>query len=92
VARNPAAQTAVGPKFIGAADAFDSGRSARGHLGFAFGVHHCLGPNLARVEMQVAFATLARRPPGLKPAVPAEEPEFKNTQETCGVVQPPVVW
>jgi cytochrome P450 len=59
-------------------DVFDVGRNTRGHLGFGYGVHQCIGANLARVEMQVAFATLARRLPGLKLAVPAEELRFKE--------------
>lgn len=31
------------------------------HLGFSVGVHHCLGANLARFEMAVAFQELLRR-------------------------------
>jgi len=47
--------------FVDHADAFDVERNTRGHLAFGYGVHQCIGQNLARVEMQVAFATLARR-------------------------------
>ncbi len=45
-----------------------------GHLGFRLRyalMHRRL--TLARVEMQVAFATLARRLPGLQLAVPPDE-------------------
>jgi cytochrome P450 len=59
-------------------ETFDIERNTRGHLGFGYGVHQCIGANLARVEMQVAFATLARRLPGLKLAVSADELKFKE--------------
>src|SRR3984957_11012783 len=53
------------PDFVDSPDALDIARNARGHLAFGYGTHQCIGANLARVEMQVAFATLARRLPGL---------------------------
>ena len=45
-------------EFVDNPESFEAGRNARGHLGFGYGVHQCIGANLARVEMQVAFATL----------------------------------
>jgi cytochrome P450 len=80
------------PAFIERPDALDSSRSTRGHLGFGFGVHQCLGANLARVEMQVALSTLARRFPGLRLGVPAEQLTFQNTKEIYGVTELPVAW
>lgn len=56
-------------EFVDHPESFDIDRNTRGRLGFGYGVHQCIGANLARVEMQVAFATLARRLPGLKLAV-----------------------
>ena len=35
----------------------DLGRSHNNHLGFGFGVHHCLGAPLARMEAQVALGS-----------------------------------
>jgi cytochrome P450 len=65
-------------EFVDNPESFDAGRNTRGHLGFGYGVHQCIGANLARVEMQVAFATLARRLPGLKLAVTPDELKFKD--------------
>jgi cytochrome P450 len=42
-------------------DTFDVGRRENNHLGFGFGIHHCLGAPLARLEAQVALAELAGR-------------------------------
>lgn len=60
-------------------------------MGFGYGVHQCIGANLARVEMQVAFATLARRLPGLKLAVPPGELRFKDAN-IYGMKELPVSW
>ncbi len=43
-------------------DRFDVERGAQ-HLGFGIGSHFCLGANLARMEMRVAFEELLRRMP-----------------------------
>jgi cytochrome P450 len=80
------------PDFVDNPDTFHVNRDTRGHLGFGFGVHQCIGANLARVELQVAFATLARRLPGLRLAVPVEEFRFQNEKEIYGVDELPVIW
>jgi cytochrome P450 len=79
------------PEFVDSPDALDVARNARGHLAFGYGTHQCIGANLARVEMQVAFATLARRLPGLQLAVPPDELRFKEA-DIYGMKELPVTW
>jgi cytochrome P450 len=78
--------------FVDNADIFDIDRNPRGHLGFGFGVHQCIGQNLARVELQIALATLVRRLPGLRLAVPQEELSFGDEQEIYTIHELPVTW
>lgn len=78
--------------FIDRPEIFDVERNTRGHLGFGYGPHQCLGANLARVEMQVAFTTLARRLPGLELAVSPEQLKFKGESDIYGMKELPVSW
>lgn len=45
------------------------------HLAFGFGIHHCIGMNLARLECETSIAALYRRLPGLrlKPGRPTSQ-------------------
>ena len=56
------------------ADRFDVSRSRSGHLAFGFGVHYCLGANLARLEAQVALGTLLERTRSIERSDDAELP------------------
>ncbi|MFF7788344.1 cytochrome P450 [Streptomyces sp. NPDC007991] len=55
------------------AGAFDVTRAVKDHLAFGYGVHHCLGAPLGRLEARVALPALFERFPGLSLAVPANE-------------------
>ncbi|WP_181764916.1 cytochrome P450 [Streptomyces albidus (ex Kaewkla and Franco 2022)] len=71
----------------------DLGRQQGGHLAFGHGIHQCLGQQLARVEMRVAFRALIERFPTLRLAVPAEEVGLRSeTADIYGVKSMPVTW
>ena len=78
--------------FVDNPDTLDIDRNPRGHLGFGYGVHQCIGQNLARAELQIALATLARRLPGLQLAVAPDELTFQYQQEIFGIEKLPVTW
>ncbi|MEB3961085.1 cytochrome P450 [Streptomyces kunmingensis] len=73
-------------------EALDWDRSARHHLAFGFGIHQCLGQNLARAELEIALHTLFERLPGLRLAAPAEEIPFKPGDTIQGMLELPVAW
>ena len=56
----------------------DAGRGPAPHIGFGHGIHHCIGAAVARTVLRMAYQTLWRRLPGLRPAVPAEEVKLRN--------------
>jgi cytochrome P450 len=67
-------------------------RPARPHLAFGRGMHHCVGASLARVSLQVALGTLARRLGGLRLAVTPEELSWKTGFVVRGPLRLPVAW
>ncbi|MES9593339.1 cytochrome P450 [Streptomyces sp. NPDC094045] len=73
-------------------DDLDLGRNARNHVAFGFGVHQCLGQNLARAELEIALPALFDRLPDLRLAVPAEEIPFKPGDTIQGLLEMPVTW
>jgi pentalenic acid synthase len=73
-------------------ETLDWSRSARHHLAFGFGVHQCLGQNLARTELDIALRTLIERLPALSLAVPAHEIRHKPGDTVQGLLELPVAW
>lgn len=53
------------PSFIDDPDVLDIHRDASGHVAFGYGVHHCIGAPLARLELRIAIPALLRRFPNL---------------------------
>jgi len=70
----------------------DFTRADNHHVAFGFGLHQCIGQNLARLELDVAIGTLIRRLPGLRSAVALEDLEFKHDAATFGIETLPVTW
>jgi cytochrome P450 len=73
-------------------DEFDVLRNARGHLAFGFGRHQCLGQNLARLELQIAIASIFRRIPGITLTTGVDELRFKDGSAVYGLLALPVSW
>ncbi|MGK5546627.1 cytochrome P450 [Streptomyces sp. URMC 127] len=80
------------PERFPAPDALDLHRRATGQLGFGHGIHQCLGQQLARVEMRVAFPALFARFPSLRLAVPPGEVPLRHRSNIYGVHRLPVTW
>ncbi|MFH9861342.1 cytochrome P450 [Streptomyces sp. NPDC017202] len=74
-------------------DRLDLRREGRpGHLAFGYGIHQCLGQNLARLEVEVALSTLFTRIPDLRLAVPVEDLPFTRETLIYGYDSVPVTW
>ncbi|WTZ46382.1 cytochrome P450 [Streptomyces sp. NBC_01390] len=73
-------------------DTFDIGRSATAHLAFGFGVHQCVGRQLARVEMRIAIPALLERFPTLRLGAPAEDIEMRTNSLAYRTGALPVAW
>ncbi len=76
------------PEAFSDPDTFDVGRADNNHLGLGFGIHHCLGAALARLEAQVALATLVQRARVLEPAT--DELSYKENIVLRGLSALPV--
>jgi cytochrome P450 len=66
--------------------------NARQHLAFGHGVHQCLGQQLARIEMRIAYRALFERFPTLRLAVAPEEVPMRESALAYGVWRLPVAW
>lgn len=68
-------------------DRFDVGRKAAGHVGFGFGIHGCVGQQMARLEGDVVLTTLAKRAQRLRLVA---EPQLKLNNTLRGFGSAPV--
>jgi cytochrome P450 len=59
-------------------ESLDIERSTTRHLAFGYGVHHCLGAPLARMEGAIALGSLLRRFPALSLAVRSEDLHWRH--------------
>ncbi len=70
----------------------DVTRTLASHFGFGYGAHHCLGAQLARVELQVALGTLLTGLPGLRLAATQNELPWKKGLLMRGLHRILVAW
>jgi cytochrome P450 len=80
------------PEHVPQADRLDVSRARGAHVGFGYGPHQCPGQHIARLELTTVLATLPRRIPSLRLAVPLQEIEFKKDTVVLGPVTLPVTW
>jgi cytochrome P450 len=73
-------------------DEFDIHRSGPRHVAFGYGIHQCLGQNLARTEIDIALRTLFARIPTLALGAPVSELPFKYNAAVFGLQELPVRW
>ncbi|MEO3795872.1 cytochrome P450 [Nonomuraea sp. B10E15] len=87
-----AAAASHDPDVFARPDQIDVDRGARHHLAFGFGIHQCLGQNLARLELEIVLNTLFARIPDLALADPVERLPFKSDALVYGIHRLPVTW
>ncbi|MFB7657473.1 MULTISPECIES: cytochrome P450 [unclassified Streptomyces] len=66
-------------------DTLDIDRTMARHMGFGYGVHACLGQNVARAELKTVLPKLFQRFPNLRLATPLEEVPMDFTGTNYGV-------
>ncbi len=71
---------------------FDISRGNRQHITFGYGIHQCIGQNLARLQLQLAYQTLFNRIPGLRLAIASDDVRMRTTGTMHGVESLPITW
>jgi cytochrome P450 len=80
------------PKLGSDMDKVNPFREMPPHVAFGYGLHRCVGAELGRIELQIAYPALLRRFPTLRLAVPFEELKFRELSIVYGVEKLPVAW
>jgi cytochrome P450 len=73
-------------------EVLDVTRAHSAHVAFGHGIHQCLGQQLSRVEMQIAFRELFARFPDLRLNVEPSEVKLRNHSVVYGAATLPVAW
>jgi cytochrome P450 len=69
---------------------FDAQRPATGHLAFGHGLHRCVGAELARLELRMAYPALLQRFPRLRLAAGVDQLEYRDLSFVYGLKALPV--
>jgi cytochrome P450 len=67
-------------------------RATAGHVAFGFGIHQCLGQNVARIELRAGISALLRAFPNLQLAVAMDEVPLRLKGSVFAVRSLPVSW
>lgn len=74
------------------ADTLVLGRTENRHVGFGRGPHYCLGAPLARIETEIALATLLERLPNLRLAIAEDDLYWRPIPLFRSLASLPVEW
>ncbi|MFD8726208.1 cytochrome P450 [Streptomyces sp. NPDC059629] len=80
------------PAKFGCPAHLDIDRDTSGHVAFGFGVHQCVGQNLARLVLRTGLRSLLEAFPELRLAVPADEVPLRTKGSVFSVKSLPVSW
>jgi cytochrome P450 len=80
------------PAHFAAPDRLDITADAQGHVAFGHGEHQCIGQNLARSVLRIAFTALFARFPSLRLATPTRQVPLRTDMLHYGVHTLPVTW
>ncbi|MBO2454945.1 cytochrome P450 [Actinomadura barringtoniae] len=78
------------PEEFPQAETFDPWRSEAAHLAFGYGIHHCVGAAVGRMEGRVAVSALLERHPGAALAIDPAELRWRDNLMMRGVRSLPV--
>jgi cytochrome P450 len=70
---------------------FEPTRPTPSHLAFGYGIHRCIGAELARMELRAAYPALVRRFPGIRLDGSHEELAYRKLSFVYGVESLPVL-
>ncbi|NJQ05527.1 cytochrome P450 [Streptomyces lonarensis] len=74
------------------ATTIDIDRQGKQHVAFSYGIHQCVGQNLARLELVTALSTLVDRIPTLRAVAPLHTVRFRHEGIAFGPEQVLVTW
>jgi cytochrome P450 len=75
---------------VTAGDRLDPERAHSSHLAFGYGFHRCVGAELAKMELKMAFPALAQSFPEMVLDVPSEQLDYRALSIVYGVESVPV--
>lgn len=70
---------------------FDPHRKPTSHLAFGFGIHRCIGAELAKMELRAAYPALVRRFPNMRLATEPKDLPYRKASVVYGVESLPVL-